>query len=152
MDEAKAKRLGARITLLREEKGMSLGDVATAAGVAKSYLSKMEKGEALNPGLATLAAIASALHLTVHDLLPRAEATSSGPAERGDTEGAVMFETIKESIPKALEDFIREQVKNGDPIPDDTIRALAMLKLRGKRPETVDDYRLLYGMLRRIVS
>ena len=83
MDEARAKRLGARITLLREERDMSLGDVATASGLAKSYLSKMEKGEALNPGLATLSAIASALHLTVHDLLPRAEEATKGPAERG---------------------------------------------------------------------
>lgn len=131
---------------------MSLGDVATASGLAKSYLSKMEKGEALNPGLATLSAIASALHLTVHDLLPKVEGTTAGPAERGETEGAVSFETITASIPEPLRQFIREQAEHDEPVPDDTIRALAMLKLRGKRPETVADYRLLYTMLQRIVS
>ncbi len=131
---------------------MSLGDMATATGLAKSYLSKMEKGEALNPGLATISAIAAALHLTVHDLLPKAESATAGPAERGETEGAVRFETITASIPGPLRDFIREQAEGGEPIPDDAIRALAMLKLRGKRPETVADYRLLYTMLQRIVS
>lgn len=131
---------------------MSLGDVATVTGLAKSYLSKMEKGEALNPGLATLSAIASALHLTVHDLLPKAEETTEGPAERGETEGAVSFEMITASIPEPLREFIKKQDDDGEPVPDDAIRALAMLRLRGKRPETVADYRLLYTMLQRIVS
>ena len=59
---------------------------------------------------------------------------------------------ITASIPEPLREFIKRQDDDGEPVPDDTIRALAMLKLRGKRPETVADYRLLYTMLQRIVS
>jgi transcriptional regulator with XRE-family HTH domain len=153
MDESTAVRLGARIALLREQKGMSLGDLAGATSLAKSYLSKMEKGEALNPGLATLATIADSLGVTVHELLPRRQVADVGPHQTSASgQERVVFETVSEYMPDALRDFIADQERRQDAVPPDAIRALAVLKLRGKRPETVEDYRLLYSMLSRLVE
>lgn len=129
---------------------MSLGDLAEATGVAKSYVSRLEKGESLNVGLATLAAVAKALELTVHDLLPRA-----GPSEEAVPQAShreVVFETISDSIPAPLRAFLDEEEKQNGPVPEDARRALAVLKLRGRRPESKEDYRLLYQLLRRLTS
>ena len=149
MDEATARQLGTRIALLREQRGMSLGDLADATGIAKSYFSKLEKGESLNLGLATLASVAKVLGMTVHDLLPRPGLPEAGDAVRV-SESSVRFEVIADDIPAALQAFLEEERASGHPVPDDTARALAVLKLRGKRPETKEDYRLLYAVLRRV--
>jgi transcriptional regulator with XRE-family HTH domain len=129
---------------------MSLGDLAQVAQIAKSYLSKVERGEALNIGLATLGDIASALDTTIHDLLPRGnEEDEVGPAEQARE--TVRFEMLADSVPVALQAFLAEEAERGAPVPEDTARALAVLKLRGQRPETKDDYRLLYAVLRRVI-
>lgn len=150
MDESTAGRLGARIALLREQRGMSLGDLEKATGIAKSYLSKLERGESLNVGLATLATVAKALELTVHELLPRSGASgeTTTPSDRSE----VMFETITDTIPEPLRAFLDEEERLNGPVPEDARRALAVLKLRGRRPESKDDYRLLYQLLRRLTS
>lgn len=156
MDEGTAQRLGARIALLRGEQGLSLGDLSERTGIAKSYLSRLEKGESLNLGLVTLSAVAKSLGLTVHNLLPRPETDESSntetPALTNATKPAeVHFETISESVPEPLQAFLDEEAELGTPIPADAVRALAVLKLRGKHPESKDDYRLLYGLLRRLI-
>lgn len=151
MDEDSARLLGARIALLREKRqAQSLGDLAAASGLAKSYLSKIEKGEVQNPGLATLSSIATALGTTVHNLLPKS-ANAPGKAASKSASEEVMFERIADTIPEALRQFLDEQRKSGDAVPDDAAQALAVVKLRGKRPQGVEDYRLLYSMIRRLV-
>lgn len=149
MDEVTARQLGERIALLRAERGMSLGDLAEVAELAKSYLSKVEKGEVLNPGLSTLTDIADALGVTVHDLLPRRAPGTKGQAPR---QNQVEFETLTDSIPAPLREFLADQKARGEPVPEDTVRALTVLKLRGKRPESAADYQLLYAMIKRLVS
>jgi XRE family transcriptional regulator of biofilm formation len=54
VDDVTARRLGERIVLLREGRGMSMTELADAADLAKSYLFKIERGEVLNPGIQTL--------------------------------------------------------------------------------------------------
>jgi transcriptional regulator with XRE-family HTH domain len=129
---------------------MSLGDLAEATGVAKSYISKLEKGESLNLGLATLAAVAKALDHTVHGLLPQAGAQQATGSQA--TRGEVVFETISDTIPEPLQSFLDEEERTNGPVPEDARRALAVLKLRGRRPESKEDYRLLYQLLRRLTS
>ena len=166
MDEHTAKRLGLRIALLREQRGLSLADLEAATGTAKSYLSKLEKGDSLNVGLATLSTVAKALGLTVHDLLPRAESTddsavgsssvsdvgASVPASPSHANEEVRFEMIADSMPEALRDFLNEERDLGTPVPEDAVRSLAVLKLRGRRPESKEDYRLLFQLLRRLTT
>jgi len=125
-----------------------LGELSEAAGVAKSYLSRLERGESLNVGLATLSTVARALGVTVHNLLRRPGAPDEPPPSSTEE---VRFEMITDTMPEALRQFLEEEERSGTPVPEDTSRALAVLKLRGKRPESAADYRLLYHLLRRVI-
>jgi len=59
--------LAARIRSLRRKRGLSLGALASAAGVDKGYLSRLERGQKA-PSIATLAALADALGAGMSDL------------------------------------------------------------------------------------
>src|SRR5687767_8767109 len=81
--------IGARIRSLRRRSGLRLVDVAERCGFTKSLLSKIETG-AVKPPVATLMAIAKALHVAVATLMDDAQATNTvldratPPAERTD--------------------------------------------------------------------
>src|SRR4051812_27919115 len=95
------KVIGERLVQRRSER--SLSEIAAKAGIAKSYLSKLERGEVPNPGLVTLNAVARALDVTLGDLLD-APADQSSP-ER--TKAARRNHTTAK--PPSLETFIAEQ-------------------------------------------
>jgi transcriptional regulator with XRE-family HTH domain len=61
--------IAARVTALREARGWSQADLAYAAGVTRSYLSRLEGGEYREPSVWKLQLIAHALGLTVNDLI-----------------------------------------------------------------------------------
>lgn len=62
-------KIGARIKTTRQEKNISLSDLADAAGVAKSYLSNVERGIQSNPSIQVIDKIASSLQVPIHYLL-----------------------------------------------------------------------------------
>lgn len=59
--------LGARIRELRQRRGLSVGELATAASVSKSLVSQIERGVA-SPSIDTVRRVASALELPVFAL------------------------------------------------------------------------------------
>jgi DNA-binding XRE family transcriptional regulator len=59
--------LGERLRGLRHERGATLDDVATRAGVSPQYLSEMERG-LKEPSSEMIAAVAGALDVTLGDL------------------------------------------------------------------------------------
>ncbi|ANE46265.1 transcriptional regulator [Paenibacillus swuensis] len=61
--------IGQRIKNYRLSKKLSLSELAERAGVAKSYLSNMERDIQTNPSIQFLEKIADALDVTVDDLL-----------------------------------------------------------------------------------
>lgn len=145
--------LGARIAQLRELRGMSLGALAEAAdGMAKSYLAKLERGEVENPGLRTLSSIARALNVTVADLLQKAEPERGHEGETLLVEQAE-FERLLANLPPGLKDFLDRMAEERKPVPPETVRALAAVQFRGRRPERAEDWRFLYdAMVRSIRS
>jgi len=146
-----ARALGARIAQLRDLRGLSLGALAEqAGGMAKSYLAKLERGEVENPGLRTLSAIAKALDVTVADLLKKAEpaTTTKGKALLSNQAD---LERVLSALPPGLEEFLEEMTAANQPVPATTVRALASLELRGKRPRQKEDWRFLYDALTRSV-
>lgn len=146
-----AVALGARITELRELRGLSLGALAElAGGIAKSYLAKLERGEVENPGLRTLSGIARALDVTVADLLTPVEPARPLEGDALLAEQAEL-ERLKANLPPGLGEFLKEMENAGRPVPAPTVRALAMAEFRGKRPERPDDWRFLYDALIRSV-
>jgi XRE family transcriptional regulator of biofilm formation len=61
--------IGERITMLRQEKGYSISNLAKQANVSKSYLSQIERGLQTNPSLQFLYKISIPLDISVKYLL-----------------------------------------------------------------------------------
>ena len=70
------KRFGRRVRELRRARNLSQEQLAFQAGVHRTYLGSIERGER-NPTLKSISAIATALHVTLSELfLPGNEAKS----------------------------------------------------------------------------
>lgn len=63
--------IGTRIKSLREEKGISLSQLAERAGVAKSYLSSIERDIQSNPSLQFIEKIALVLDVPINALIDK---------------------------------------------------------------------------------
>jgi XRE family transcriptional regulator of biofilm formation len=61
--------IGKRVQQLRKEKGMSLTELAERAGVAKSYISSLERDIQQNPSIHFLEKIAAVLKVPVERLI-----------------------------------------------------------------------------------
>lgn len=61
--------IGERVKKLRQEKRMSLSELAEQAGVAKSYLSSLERNLQTNPSIQFLEKIAAVLKVPVDHLI-----------------------------------------------------------------------------------
>ncbi|WP_203363349.1 helix-turn-helix domain-containing protein [Bacillus sp. REN10] len=61
--------IGKRIRELRMERGLSLTELANRAGVAKSYISSVEREIQLNPSIQFLSKISSVLGVSVEKLI-----------------------------------------------------------------------------------
>lgn len=61
--------IGERVKKLRQEKKMSLSELANQAGVAKSYLSSLERNLQTNPSVQFLEKIAAVLGVPVDSLI-----------------------------------------------------------------------------------
>lgn len=127
--------LAARLRKLRNDKGLSLDDVAGEAEISKTYLWELERDAsgAKKPSAAVLLRIARALSTTLAELL--ALPTVSAP------EGPV-------ELPQSLIDF-RDQM--GDELSPQDLQELASMKFRGTQPQTADDWHHLYFVLTKIV-
>ncbi len=61
--------IGKRIQQLRMERGLSLSELAERAGVAKSYLSAIERLIQINPSIQVIEKIAGVLDVSVQTLI-----------------------------------------------------------------------------------
>jgi len=61
--------IGERVKKLRQDKRMSLSELAEQAGVAKSYLSSLERNLQTNPSIQFLEKIAGVLNVPVDHLI-----------------------------------------------------------------------------------
>ncbi|MNC24921.1 HTH-type transcriptional regulator SinR [compost metagenome] len=100
--------IGTRIRQLRIEKGLSLSELAECAEVAKSYLSRIERGIQSNPSIEFLEKIASVFNITVDALLQN----NLAPGENPDSE---WHHLIKKAIDSGisiqeLEEFLEYSI------------------------------------------
>ncbi len=65
-------KLGDRIKQLREEIGLTQGQLAGGSSVSQGYLSQLENGEVKNPSAAVLLRVAQAMHIDPDDLFEAA--------------------------------------------------------------------------------
>ncbi|MED3942184.1 helix-turn-helix domain-containing protein [Priestia megaterium] len=61
--------IGQRIRDLRTKQGISLTELANRAGVAKSYISSVERGIQLNPSIQFLNKISTSLNVSIDRLI-----------------------------------------------------------------------------------
>src|ERR1700730_4613662 len=67
--KGRSDMIGKRVQQLRKEKGMSLTELAERAGVAKSYISSLERDIQKNPSIQFLEKIAGVLKVPVDRLI-----------------------------------------------------------------------------------
>jgi transcriptional regulator with XRE-family HTH domain len=126
--------LAERIRKLREDKGLSLDELAEKAKISKTYLWELEKDTAgtKKPSADVLMRVATALSTTLADLLS--------------------LETVKikeaaVELPPALKDFQNRMAAQKTPLTADDLRDLAVMKFRGGQPQTADEWHQLYLLL-----
>ena len=61
--------IGIKIKNARENKNMSIYELANKSGVSDSYLSRLEKGQRKAPSLSTVIKIVTALEISIEDLI-----------------------------------------------------------------------------------
>ncbi|RLL46668.1 helix-turn-helix domain-containing protein [Oceanobacillus piezotolerans] len=67
--------IGEKIKKLRQEKKMSISELAEKAGIAKSYLSSIERNLQSNPSIQFIEKVSDVLGVSVNDLINDKEQT-----------------------------------------------------------------------------
>ena len=129
-----AMSLADRLRKLREDKEMSLEDVAAAAKISKTYLWELERDVegTKKPSADVLMRLSKALSTTLADVLDLA---------------TVRIEESAVEVTPALQEFEQRLAAQGTPLTLDDLRDLAVLKFRGGQPQTADEWHQLYLLL-----
>lgn len=117
--------LGQRLRQRRMEKGWSPTQLARRAAVARSYLYRIERGEAPRPSAAVLQRLAQALETSVADLLEQPAAVE----------------------PSALPASLRRLAER-DNLPPEDVAMLAAIWYRGEQPRTVEGWAHVLSAIR----
>jgi XRE family transcriptional regulator, regulator of sulfur utilization len=128
-------KLHERLKELRNERQLTLKELAERTELSVSYLSDIERGRTV-PTLATLETLANALAVTVIDFL-------SGVDFAGQVTDA--------SLPPGLVALMHDPTY-GEQLTPEWIETLSKIQMRGKRPETKDDWLMLFLQLKRILE
>ena len=62
------RTLGERLKWLRDQRGMTVREVAALAGISQAYLSQMEVGTYANPALNVLRGLSNAFSISIDEL------------------------------------------------------------------------------------
>jgi transcriptional regulator with XRE-family HTH domain len=126
--------LADRIHKLREDKELSLDELAEKANISKTYLWELERDTAgtKKPSADVLMRIATALATTLADLLSLETVTIQQSAVE---------------LPPALINFQNRMAAQNTPLTTDDLRDLAVMKFRGGQPQTADEWHQLYLLL-----
>jgi transcriptional regulator with XRE-family HTH domain len=147
-------KLGTRVSQLRELKGLSLSAMAEQAGLAKSALTKLERGETANPGVRTLSALCKVLGVTLPELLQEGP-TGRDPRRRTAEPEVIVaqrqFQQLREQAPASLKEFLADEEGAGRRVPADILKTLVTVQYRGRRPDNVDDWKFLYSAMLRTI-
>jgi transcriptional regulator with XRE-family HTH domain len=128
--------IGRRIRAYRQVGDLSLNALSERAKVSKGYLSQLENGSASNPSIDTLSRIASALQLSVEELV-------SDPRPAGQE---------SRRMPKGLADFVAEREAQDSPLPAEDIDMLRGIYYRGRQARTAADWAFIYETIVRTIK
>ena len=123
--------MGGRLRGARAAQSLSLTEVASRAGISKSYLSQLEHGASTTPSHEVLRRLATALGASIVDLT-------------GTSETWQPVET--DNLPTSLRAFARAAT-----LPETDIKMLAGIHYRGRQPGEPDDWAHIYETIKRTV-
>ncbi|OCT11030.1 transcriptional regulator [Paenibacillus pectinilyticus] len=92
--------IGKRVQQLRKEKGLSLTELAERAGVAKSYISSLERDIQKNPSIQFLEKIAAVLKVPVDRLIDDQEVTVGSEHEIDEEWYDIIREAMTSGVDK----------------------------------------------------
>jgi transcriptional regulator with XRE-family HTH domain len=123
--------LAERLRMIREANDLSLDQLASRAGMSKTYLWELERDTAgeKKPSADVLLRIASALSTTIADLLEL-------PTVQLDEESI--------ELSPSLQEFRDRMDRIATPLSEYDLRDLALTKFRGRQPQTADEWHRLY--------
>ena len=90
--------IGERVRELRAARGLSQDQLAEAAGVQQSAISRLEREQVGDPGVMMLAGIADALKVTVDDLLGTNRLPGVSPLVMPPTPDADRLRVVEERV------------------------------------------------------
>lgn len=128
-------KLQDRLKELRSNKNLTLKGVAERSDLSVSYLSDIERGRT-TPTLNTLQTIADALEISLIDLLTGVDFAG---------------ERTEASLPPGLSELLQD-TEYGHEITSEWVETLSNIQLRGKRPQTKQEWLELYFYLKRFWS
>lgn len=126
--------LADRIRKLREDKGLSQDELATKAGISKTYLWELERDTTgtKKPSADVMLKIAKALSTTLADVMALETVTVQG---------------IAMEIPPSLQEFQQRMAAQNNPLSEQDLSELAQMKFRGGQPQTTDEWHQLFFLL-----
>lgn len=128
--------LAERLKKARNEAGFTLEQLATEAGISKTYLWELEHDEnsEKRPSADVLLRIANALKTTIAELL---------------SQPVVEVNKTKVDVSRSLIEFRELMQQLGEPLSEDEFNDLAAMRFRGGQPRTKKDWYDLYQTLKR---
>ncbi|MFD0679481.1 MULTISPECIES: helix-turn-helix domain-containing protein [unclassified Paenibacillus] len=93
--------IGKRVKQLRLAKGLTLTDLAQKAGVAKSYLSSIERDIQSNPSIQFLEKICAVLDVPIESFLQNKPVSQSEPTELDEEWKNLVQEAMASGVSKA---------------------------------------------------
>jgi XRE family transcriptional regulator of biofilm formation len=132
--------IGKNVKKYRELRDYTLPDLAARAGVSKAFLWEIETGNSKRPGAELLYKIAEALGVTIAHLM--------GKGATGDD----AREMIEPEINDGLRAFINERKRLGQALEPEEIQSLSFVQLKGGRPQSKEQWSVVYGMLREMIA
>lgn len=128
MADKREPQIGVRIRRYRQDRGMSLNQLAERSGISKGYLWNLENTEtSTRPSAQTVYAIADALDVTMADLLGRKPAVQPGTHD----------------VPDSLREFADERG-----LPESDVQMLASIRFRGEQPTSKQRWAFIYEAIR----
>lgn len=129
------KKIGDKIQAIRQEKSLTLAELADKSQLSKGLLSKIENNINTNPSLETLNAIAESLNITIGDII-----------------GEDLVVPSRIATPSPIPDWVaqlKESKKKCDkPLDEDILQALYVIQNR-KASSKIDknNWITIYNML-----
>lgn len=140
---------GDRLRQARTARNMTLRDVAGPAGVSIAYLSDLERGVLENPTLDKLRGIATALDISVNELLGVPERDDQPTAPRPP---ALRDFASSESFRTATSEQAARLRRDVEALRGQWLTVLGSIEVAGRRPASSSDYSFIFEAIRRAVE